>query len=139
MAEYLLKHALNAESSPLNELKIASFGTNAFTGSPASQNAIAAMARVAIDLKPHNSRAFDDVDHSDVLYYLCMTEAHRDALVSFFEVDPDKVYLVREWLEQPTSDIPDPFGQNIKAYIHCRDSIVEAIPSIVSRLKSFLG
>lgn len=134
MAERLLRHALDAQEPPLASLNVASFGTGAFPGCAASENSVFALSKVGIDLDNHTSQSADQVDFSDGIAYFCMTHAHQQMLTSHWDVDPSRVFLVREWLETPPADIPDPFGMDVRAYIHCRDTIVEAIPSLIDFL-----
>lgn len=135
MAEQLLQHALAAEAPPLCELQVASFGLSAFPGCPASPNAVHVLSKVGLDLSAHQSRSIHEVDLSRGLLFLCMTTAHRDGLLSLSDLDPDRIFLVREWMNSDSPDIPDPFGGDVRSYAHCRDSIVEAIPSVLEFLR----
>lgn len=135
MAERLLRHALDAEPEPLSSLYVRSFGTGAFPGQPASENTVYALAKVGIELKDHCSQAADEIDPSTGLAFFCMTHAHQQTLLNYWDVDPAKVFRVREWVETPPGDIPDPFGMDVTAYEQCRDAIVESIPSILAYLR----
>lgn len=139
MAEKLLQHALQVEKAPLNQLKTDSFGTSAFPGSSASENSIFVLSKVGLDLKNHKSKSADQIDHLDGLIFFCMTIAHKDTLQTFYEVDPEKIFLLRQWMDSPLKEIPDPFGMGVESYTHCRDLIVEAIPSVLQFLRNFIG
>jgi len=135
IAERLLRHALDAEPEPLKSIRVASFGTSAFPGSPASENAVYTLSKVGINLKDHRSQSADDIDIDKALAFFCMTRAHQDVLLHYWDVDPGRVFLVREWIDTPPTDIIDPFGMDVRAYHRCRDSIVEAIPSLLGYLR----
>jgi protein-tyrosine-phosphatase len=139
MAAKLLQHALHVENEPLNQLQTDSFGTSAFPGSPASENSIFVLSKVGLDLKDHLSKSADQIDPEDGLAFFCMTEAHMSHLVTFYEIDPARVFLLRQWMDTPLKEIPDPFGMGVKSYTYCRDSIVEAIPSVLEFLREFIG
>ena len=138
MAEKLLHHALQVEKEPLNKLTTSSFGTSAIPGLPASENSIFVLSKVGLDLKSHQSKSFEQIDPQEALAFFCMTEGHQDNLIHFFDIDPAKVFLLRQWMDSPMKEIPDPFGMGVKAYTHCRDAIVEAIPSVLEFLREYV-
>lgn len=140
MAAALTQHALAAEPPPLNQLKVRSAGLAAFGGDPASENTIRALKTVDIPLAQHTSQPFDDSFLTDSLAILCMTASHRAALVTHFGEDATQhVYLMRQFLpEQAGHDIPDPFGMPLEQYEATRDSMVEAIPTLIQFLKQKL-
>lgn len=136
MAAGLLAHALAAEEEPLKSLKVLSAGVAACRGEAASPNAVAAMKKVGLSLENHRSQAVTRELLEASFLTFCMTDSHRAILYYHFDPLPTQVYLMREFLSQPPSaDIPDPFGMDLRAYEACRDSMVEAIPSIVRFLK----
>lgn len=139
MAEQLLRHALAVEAPPLCDLQVASFGLGAFPGCPASKNAVHVLSKVGLDLSAHHSQSLEQIDLDRALVLLCMTAAHRDGLLQLTNADPGRVHLVREWLDDTPRDIPDPFGGDVRAYVQCRDAIVEAIPSILGFLRNLLN
>jgi protein-tyrosine phosphatase len=49
---------------------------------------------------------------------------------------PQNLQLMRAFLNDDEPEIPDPFGMNLAAYEASRDSMVEAIPSIIAHLRS---
>ncbi|MFT4901101.1 MAG: protein-tyrosine-phosphatase [Lentimonas sp.] len=136
MAEKLLQHALAAEGAPLNQLTVASAGVAAGFGQAPSTNSVAALKKVKIDLGQHLSQPLTDdlVEHAFAIFG--MTESHLDALRHYHDNLPERVHLFREFMG-PDADpkIPDPFGQDFRAYQACLDSMIEAIPSLVQYLK----
>lgn len=136
MAEKLLQHALAAEGEPLNQLIVASAGVAAGVGESPSENSVAALRKVKIDLEPHLSQPLTQelIDRAFAIFG--MTESHIDVLRQYHSRLPDRVHLFREFIGGGAStEIPDPFGQNFSAYQACLDSMIEAIPSIVNYLK----
>lgn len=139
MAARLLAHALAAEDEPLKSLRVVSAGVAACKGDPASPNAVAALKKVNLSLEAHASQPVTDELLRSSLLALCMTESHRALLSYHFDPLPTPVYLMREFLPPPASpEIPDPYGMDLRSYEACRDSMVEAIPSIVRFLKDLL-
>ncbi|MEM8549969.1 MAG: low molecular weight protein arginine phosphatase [Verrucomicrobiota bacterium] len=138
MAEKLLAHALKAQEPPLSQLVVQSAGVSAYGGEPASANAVKALQKVGLDLSQHESQAVtkDMVERSFAIF--CMTQTHRMMLdMSFPDKLPPHVYLLRELMADTADhEIPDPYGRDLAAYESSRDSMVEAIPSIIDFLKS---
>ncbi len=139
MAEKLLAHALAAEKEPLRSLQVVSAGISAYDNEPASRNSVRAMKSVGLDLSKHQSRSLSEDLISRSRYIFCMTASHRVLIELHFGDKAPPVYLFRELMPKESSiEIPDPFGQELDAYVACRDSMVEAIPSIVQFLKKSL-
>lgn len=136
MAEKLLQHALNAEGEPLSKLVVVSAGVAAGYGEPASNNSVAALKKVKLDLSRHKSQPItnDLVDRAFAIFG--MTDSHIDVLKHYYPNLPERVHLFRDFMDEDAdSQIPDPYGQNYDAYVECLDSMIEAIPSVVSYLK----
>lgn len=135
MAEKLLQHALNAEGAPLSHLVVVSAGIAAGYGEPASRNSVAALNKVSLDLSRHKSQPVtsDLLDRSFAVFG--MTDSHTQVLQHYFPNLPERVHLFRDFIEDAGSQIPDPFGGNYDEYIACRDSMIEAIPSLVAYLR----
>ena len=136
MAARLLQHALDAETGPISKLQVASAGVAADHGQPASENSVAALESVGIDLGKHRSQPLstDLVDQAFAIFG--MTQSHLDILQSYFPELPKRVHLFREFIgKNADPEIPDPFGADYKAYKACLDAMVEAIPSVVAYLK----
>jgi protein-tyrosine phosphatase len=72
-----------------------------------------------------------------------MTRQHLFALRRQFPRLPADTCLMREFLAKDTAgtslEIPDPYGLPLSEYESCRDSMVEALPSILAFLRGKLG
>lgn len=137
MAEKLLQHALAVEGAPLNQLKVVSAGVAAGLGEPASENSIAALKQIKLDLRQHKSQPLTSglVDRAFVIF--AMTDSHLEIIRHYYPEQSERVHLFRGFMDKnEDTQIPDPFGQNFDAYKTCLDSMVEAIPSIVTHLKT---
>lgn len=136
MAERLLAHALRAEDEPYRSLEVVSAGVAARMGDPPSPNAVTALKKVGLPLENHQSQPVTRELLDSAVMTFCMTESHRALLFYYFDPLSAPVYLMREFLLPPANpEIPDPFGMDLSAYEACRDSMVEAIPSIIRFLK----
>lgn len=136
MAEALLRAALKKRAGGLEKFQVASFGLAAATGEPASPNSVKTMQRIGQDLRKHRSRLLTQADLDRSFVVFVMTEAHLAALEQRFDRLPEHLLLVRELLPVETDrNIPDPFGGGYRDYEECRDTMVEAMPSILEFLK----
>jgi len=139
MAAGLLQHFLAGQGGPLSSLRVLSAGIAARRGDPISGHAITAMKKVGIDLKDHVSQPLTQRLLDDSLIVLCMTESHRAMIQLQFDPVPEHLYLFRQFLPPPVDpEVDDPYGGPLSVYEACRDSLVEAAPSIVSLLKTLV-
>lgn len=137
MAERLLQHALKAEASPLNKLRVLSAGTSAFLGDGPSPHSVQVLKKVGLDLQDHQSQPLSQDLVDQAFLVLCMTSTHKLILESQLHSAPlPHIFLFREWMLSGPGDISDPYGQSLEDYEACRDTIVEAIPSIIQFLKT---
>ena len=139
MAEALLKAAFKKKGVD-EYFKVASCGLSTTSGSPASTNSVKAMERIGLDIKAHKSRPLSQADIERSAIIFCMTESHLAGLEGRFKNLPEHVLLFRDLLPNGQSrEISDPFGGNYQEYEECRDSMVEAVPSILDFIrKNFL-
>ena len=106
-------------------IQASSAGLAAFAGEEASAFAQQAMAQIGLDLSSHRSRPVTPylLEESDLI--VCMTQAHRRALLPF--VDPEKLLL-------PPGGIPDPFGGDLAVYCRCRDALQAYLKTLCESL-----
>ena len=132
MAAGLFRHALKAQPEPLRSLKVSSAGVSVFDRQPANPNSVRAMAKVGVDIQDHRSQGLSNSQAESALAFFGMTESHLAMLSLQIDPSPPNAFLMREFIGEGTSiSIPDPFGMDLSAYEACRDSMVEAIPSLV--------
>jgi len=135
MAEGLLRHALEAEGAPLNQLRVASAGVAAYDGEPVSDNSVKALKKVGLDISRHCSQPLTDALLDECFALFGMTSSHLDIVREARPESPVRLHLFREFLPEGEVEIPDPYGQNLALYETTRDAMVEAIPGIVQFLK----
>ncbi len=106
---------------------VRSAGAHAFGGSPASPEAVRAMATMDIDIRGHQATTLtrELIDEADVIY--CLTDGHRQAVLSMSAGASDKTHRL-----DPTADVMDPIGMDDSVY----QATAEAIrKGLVDRLK----
>jgi protein-tyrosine phosphatase len=108
---------------PDHGLEVASAGTAAMTGGPASDNAIAAMAERGIDLTGHQAQAMtvDALQAAD--YIWVMTHGHRQAVLGRAPEVLGRVNLV----DPAGRDVADPIGGDLETYRACAGQIEAAL------------
>ena len=137
MAEALFRHALAAQAEPLNQIEVASAGVSAMPGQPANVNTIAALKKVGVEIGAHQSKMLSQELVERAFAFVGMTESHLAMLSLQLDPPPENAFLRRQFIEgDPEPQIPDPFGLSLDYYEACRDSMVEAIPSLLKAIAS---
>jgi len=137
MAEGLLLHALAGQPEPLRSIKVVSAGLYARPGDYVSENSVIALRKVGIDINGHRARTLSQQMLDDALAVFCMTDAPRALIELQFAPVPRHLYLFRQFmLAAVDREIADPFGGPIKLYEACRDEMVEAVPGVISFLRT---
>ena len=140
MGEKLLQHALAAEPEPLRSLRVISAGIAAGSGHPATENSVAALKKVGLNIANHASQPLTQLMLDDAVAVFCMTESHRSLIELNFARVPKHLHLFREFVGgDGGAEIPDPYGSCFRDYEACRDSMVEAVPSLVKFLRGIAG
>lgn len=136
MAEVLCQKAIAARlGCSVSELgdrrvKVQSAGASAFGGGPASGGAIEAVEKHGVDLKGHLARSLDQalINQADHVY--CMTQSHRDVVLSLVPEAQDKTQLLLEG-----RDIRDPFGGSGEEYQACANEIQSALETRMQEIE----
>lgn len=137
MAERLLAHALSNETGPLGSLRVISAGVAARAGAAAAVNAVRILEKVGLDLSDHRSQPLTQAIVDCSVLLLGMTGEHVDIMKAHFELGEAHAARVRDFLpEKAATDVEDPVGMDLEEYAACRDSIVEAIPSVITYLRT---
>ena len=132
MAEKLFARAVEKSSLPQ---KIVSYsaGLSAMDGDKASQNSMDACEEIGVDISDHRSAGLTRTSLEDASAIFCMTESHRALINMYFELPPGyPIFLMREFIEGESKELPDPYGQDIDVYRKCRDRMLEAMPSLIN-------
>ncbi|MEA4885037.1 MAG: low molecular weight protein arginine phosphatase [Clostridia bacterium] len=128
MAEVMLRSmllrsgaAMGSPSGDAADTVVESAGAAAVDGMSASQKAIAALARIGLDLSGHRSRALtrEIISKADVI--LAMEVKHAARAV---ELDPNAADRTRTLADH---NIPDPYGGSLDEYERTRDQIEAAL------------
>jgi protein-tyrosine phosphatase len=140
MAAALLQHALLAQPEPVRSIKVISAGVAARNGEAVSENSVSALKKVGLDVASHRSRALTQKMLDEALMVLCMTESHRAMIMVQADRVPQQLHLFREFLPGAGDrEIGDPYGGPLRVYESVRDEMVEAIPSLVDRIRTLVG
>lgn len=158
MAEALLRAGL--EKRECAGVEIASSGTWADWGSPASSGAISALGRRGVDLGSHRSRPLDPIETSRADLVVVMTSVHekevlqvtpdvRDKLVLIKALDEMKIHFdsqappsrrVKAVVEarrpkyRRALDLDDPIGLPSSAYERCVNEILRGVNALLDVL-----
>lgn len=121
------------------DVEIASAGTSAQAGAPASRHSLEVAAGHGIDLSAHRSQPLrpELVRNADLI--VTMGVRHRDTVG---ELDPDSLdstYLLTNFSDHHHGDIPDPIGGGREVYEQTCLVIRECVEEMADKLPSFDG
>lgn len=133
MAEYMLR----ARLGPASPWRVGSAGVAAVEGAPASAPAVSVLREMGLDLRPHRSRQLTPelVDAAALL--VVMTNLHSVQIRMIRPRAAERIFLLKSF--DPVGDridIADPIGLSTAQYRQTRDEIEEALPGLVSFMKS---
>ena len=161
MAEALLRHAWT-ERNCSEELEVASVGTWADFGSPATSGAIDAMAARGIELRTHRSRPARPAEIEAADLVVVMTSVHVSEVLEAVPAVKDKLVMLKELPEMAAEvsaegdasaderlasllraprpeprralDVDDPIGLPVTAYKRCADDLARGVDALVDAL-----
>jgi len=97
MAEVLLRKKLARHASEwAKDAVVTSAGVSAISGSPASENATAAMKHKDLDLSEHQSKLLEAADIINADLVITMTRNHKKAVLALVPQALHKVYTLAE-------------------------------------------
>ena len=132
MAEHLFARAIE-QSEISQNIVSTSAGLSAMDGDKASQNSIDACEELGVDITDHRSTGLSRTTLQEASVVFCMTESHRALINMYFELPQGyPIYLMREFIEGESKELPDPYGQDIDVYRQCRDRMLECMPSLIN-------
>ena len=132
MAEALLKRALAGEG--LTNIQVASAGTGAWEGAPASEGAYLVSLEQGLYLSGHRAQLLTPelVDQADLV--LTMSRPH---LARVRELGGGaRAHLLGEFAGHtgPGGEVNDPFGADLEEYRATFQAIAAMLPSVLARL-----
>lgn len=121
LAEGLFKKYL--EDNNITDIEVSSAGLSVFPGDEVSVNsALVAMNR-GVNISLHRARRLNSQHLAETDLFVCMTEAHANALSRY--CDSSKIMVL---------NVPDPYGREVEIYEECANSIEKEFPQILERI-----
>ncbi len=108
-----------------------SAGIAAFTGSPASDNAVEVMKEVGIDLSGFRSTSIKEILADEYDLYVPMTYTHAQALMQL-GIGKQKIYLFE-------NDVSDPYGGSVEFYRKTRGELEKNIKLLADFVEKKYG
>jgi len=129
MAEGLLKQALTASGK--GDCLVSSAGLGALIGRPPDKKACQLMLEKDLDISGHRARQLnkDMIRKADLI--LVMETSHKSAIEEFEPCAKGKVFRLGNWGDY---DIPDPYQQNIPAFVLALSLIERGIAEWLKKL-----
>ena len=129
MAEGLLKQALTASGK--GDCLVSSAGLGALIGRPPDKKACQLMLEKDLDISGHRARQLnkDMIRKADLI--LVMETSHKSAIEEFEPCAKGKVFRLGNWGDY---DIPDPYQQNLPAFVIAFNLIERGITEWLKKL-----
>ena len=105
MAEGLMRYLLQERGC--SDVEVASVGTWAYHGSPATTEAIETLRKRGVDLEAHRSRPAEVAQLNDADVVVAMTSVHVREIASLAPEAINKVVLMKELKEIEPDELPD--------------------------------
>ncbi|MBI2845852.1 MAG: low molecular weight protein arginine phosphatase [Chloroflexi bacterium] len=138
MAEGFLRRMLK-ERGLNGKIEVASAGTSALEGEPATPLAIYVMAQQGIPISSHRSHRITPEDITSADLVLTMTQEHYQFLSTKFPQGQRRIRLLSE-MAGVRSDIEDPiYSQNIDNYTKCAEAIRDYLEWGLPRILDLVG
>ena len=110
-----------------------SAGISAFTGTPASSNAVAVLKEKGIDISDFRSSSLTSllpvIDDYDL--FVPMTYNHAITLLNI-GIKKHKIFLLKK-------DVPDPYGGDLERYRTARDELIELLDDLAEYVEKKTG
>jgi protein-tyrosine-phosphatase len=134
MAEAIARHV--AVERGLAEVDVASAGTSAWEGAPASDGALLVGMERRLDLTQHRARALDrpDVESSDVILVMGFHHLERGEALG----GRGKTFLLTEFASSGAVSEPvgDPIGGDLELYRETADELERLVRQAFDRLEA---
>lgn len=134
MAEAFLKDNLRKSGENIEDYNVISVGISTIDGLNASQNSILALKEYGIDIKNHISKQLSMSIIEDADLILTMGMSHKSAIIHANSSLKEKVFTLKEFLEEKDLDIMDPYGGNLAIYNNTAKEIHELIKKLSQKI-----
>lgn len=121
------------------KITVASAGSSAMEGSPASQYSIEIAKTHGLDLSRHRARLLNAAMVRDADLIVTMGVRHRETVGA---IDPDALeytFLLTNFSDRHHGDVPDPIGGPLELYRSTYGVIRECVESMAAHLPRFDG
>ncbi len=132
MAEGLFREAVKVRG----DVTVASAGVGTIHGQPPSLHAVEVLRPLGIDISRIRSQPLSEELVENATHIFAMTRGHLETIQLVFPEAAEKAFLVCEFDNElnRSPDVPDPIGLGLDAYLRCRDTIQQALPSLLKFL-----
>lgn len=132
LAAAMLRGALRATDT-MTDVSVASAGTSAWDGSPASEGSYLVALERGLDLSTHRARMLTTQQVAEADVILTMSGAHARRVADLGGAA--KVSTLLEYAGTNGNDVPDPFGGDVEGYRAVAELMSDILPAVVERLR----
>lgn len=134
MAEAFLKDILIKKGENIEDYIIGSAGISTIDDLKASQNSVLALEEYGIDIRNHASKrlTLDLIEDADLV--LTMSISHRNVILESIPELKNKVFTLKEFLNEEDLDVIDPYGGSISVYRNTAIEIKKLIEKLFEKI-----
>jgi protein-tyrosine-phosphatase len=123
----------------LEKVEVSSAGSSAVEGLPASSLAVEVARKHSIDLSKHRTRLLDREMIRDADLIITMGSKHRETVGVIEPAALRHTYLLTDFCDEETGDIPDPIGMGAERYEETYRVLEACIRRLAKKISSFDG
>jgi protein-tyrosine-phosphatase len=121
------------------DIEITSAGSSAIEGLPASDTAVQVAGEQGIDISQHKTRLLSRslVKRADLI--VTMASKHRQTVGILEPSALEHTYLLTDFCDDETGDVPDPVGGDVQVYMRTFQIIEKCLDSMKHRLTELMS
>ncbi len=125
----LIEDSPQIRKSEINILTL-SAGTNATKGNLPSEYAQQAVKKYGVDIRHHLSQPLtkERIDLADLI--LVMEPKHKEQVLALAPLAKNRTFLITDYVEDKTQEIPDPYGQPLEKFQEVADLLYKILQKV---------
>ncbi|GAB6273616.1 MAG: low molecular weight protein arginine phosphatase [Peptococcaceae bacterium] len=132
MAEAIARQVLTGQGQG-KEIEISSAGLAAWPGAPASEEAVAVMQEMGLDLSKHQAKLLTREIIKQAGLILTMTGTHREQVCKMVPEAAKKTFTLAAYAGESDEDIIDPLGYPVNVYRKCAAVLKDLITQVFKK------
>ncbi|SMB88179.1 protein-tyrosine phosphatase [Desulfonispora thiosulfatigenes DSM 11270] len=134
MAEAIAKKIIS-ENAEFENILVASAGVYALAGDKANDHAIIVAHENGANLENHMAQLLSHELIKEADFIFTMTSSHKGQVLAMYPEAEHKTFLLKEYANDPTLEVMDPFGQSLEVYRQTYQELSNLISEILPKVQ----